>query len=252
VVRDLGSANGIIYKGNPVRNTPIQSGDVFVIGETTLEFVTSDHPTMMLVAPPKTIQQVNAEQSAFEKQRERLRNVSTSFAGSALKKPKVLLGVVGVAALFLFFGLDESGSKNTKTSTAKTTDESRDLASYLPDGGGSAVAKEADMFFRAGFREYRTGNYLRAKSNFETVLQMSPNHRLARLYVENSDKAIEGAVKGHLARGKRSMTGGKLKDAKGQFEAVLRLLYRDQSNPNYVQAKEQIEKVDKMMKEVSE
>jgi len=204
---------------------------------------------MMLVAPPKSVTQVQTEQAAFAEQQKRVRSLAGfdggGSGGGLFKNPKILLiAGAGVAALLLMPGEDRQPKKPQAKNDGQ---ESRDLASYLPTGQ-PAAAKQAELFFRSGFREYRTGNYLRARTHFETGLQMAPGHRLATLYMQNCDRAIEDQVKEHLGTGKRSFSGGKLKESRGHFEAVLRLLYRDQSNPAYIEAKEQLDKVEKQLK----
>ena len=66
---------------------------------------------------------------------------------------------------------------------------------------------------------------------------------MARRYRDNARLAIEDEVKTHLERGKKDFAAGKLRDARGHYEAILRLLFSDQSNPAYAEAKGQLEKV---------
>jgi pSer/pThr/pTyr-binding forkhead associated (FHA) protein len=247
-VKDLGSSNGILANGAPAKIATMRAGDTFTIGETTLEFLPAEAGTMVLKAPPKSVTQVHAEQAAFQAQKNRVKNLgflqqSTASPG-LFKNPKIL--IIGALAAFALFFLDEE-PKPKKMPKKDTDKEARDLASYLPPVDPT-VSKTAEPFFRAGFREYTNGNYLRAKIQFETVLQMAPQHRLAALYVQNCDKAIEEEVKFHLDRGKKEMTAGKLKAARGHFEAVMRLLFRDQSNPAFAEAKDQAGKIVTLMK----
>jgi pSer/pThr/pTyr-binding forkhead associated (FHA) protein len=248
-VKDLGSANGILCNGAPAKIATLKNGDTVTLGETTLEFVPGEVGTMMLKAPPKSIAQVQAEHAALQAQKDRVKGFGMGAPAGGpgaglLKNPKVL-AIVGVLILALMLlGEDKKPVKTPKKSGDK---ETRDLASYLPDTD-PALSKTADVFFKAGFREYNNGNWLRAKTQFETVLQMYPGHRLASLYIQNCDKSIEEEVKFHLDRGKKEMQAGKLKVAKGHFEAVQRLLFRDQTNPAFAEARDQSVKVAKLMK----
>ena len=52
-VQDKGSANGILHNGKTVRNAVLKSNDTIGIGETILEFITSEVGTMILTAPPR-------------------------------------------------------------------------------------------------------------------------------------------------------------------------------------------------------
>ncbi len=249
-VRDLGSANGILHNGKQVKSAFLKNGDTITLGETTLEFVVSNQATMMLVAPPRSMDQIKSEQAALEAQKKRVKGLGlfgalgSGSAGAAPQKKKLMIyGALALGAAFLLLGEDP---KPQKKKTDKKSGETRNLASYLPDVD-PAVAKPAEMFFRTGFREYREKNYLRAKQAFETVLQMAPGHPLATLYLENATKAIEDEVKFHLEHGKRGIASGKLKAARAHYEAVMRLLYRDQSSPAYTEAKDQLQVVTKKM-----
>lgn len=257
VITDLGSANGISHNEKAVRNATLKTGDTVSLGETTFEFLQSDVPTQILTAPPKSPEQLRQEQIAFRAQQDRVRALGKiggtppwaqlprqeGSGQGLLKNPWVaLLLAGGVALLFLGGGDEVKSPKKPK----KTEEPSRDLASYLPKETAKEANQAAETFLKTGFREYRERNYLRAKVQFETVLQMMPGHPLATLYLSNCEKAIQEEVKAHLDRGRKDQTTGRLKAARGHFEAVMRLLYRDQSNPSYLEAKDQLEKVNQL------
>lgn len=253
-VKDIGSANGLLHNGKATRDARVQSGDTLTFGETTLEFITSDAGTMMLVAPPRSGAQLQLERSALEEQKQRVRSFGAGGGEAAggvqglLKNKKMLLyAAVAGAALYLLMG-DPQPSGPRKSAKKRSDSASEDLRKYLP-GNNLDVATEhtAEQFFKAGFREFLTGNYLRAKAQFETVLQMAPGHPLATLYLENCENAIKGEIKFHIDQGKTSTEAGKLKEAKAHYEAVLRILFHDQSNEKYVEARDQLEKVNKLL-----
>jgi hypothetical protein len=254
-VRDLGSANGIIYNGKTTRTSVIRSGDTVTLGETTIEFLTPEAGTMVLSALPRTLSEVESEQAQFRAQQDKVRNLArlggppgqigspAPHILSKEKNPRILLIVaaLGIVAFVLF------GSEDTPKRIMKRV-ETVPLASYLPETD-QAVNKSAEVFFRSGFREYRQRNYLRARMQFETVLQIEPGHQLATLYLQNCNKAINEEVKFHLQHGKRAYEAGSLKQARLHYEAILRLLYRDQSNPSYIEARDQLATVNKEIAE---
>ncbi|MCC7441627.1 MAG: FHA domain-containing protein [Bdellovibrionales bacterium] len=267
VVKDLGSVNGILYNGKASKSATLRMGDTFTLGETTLEFMSAEAGTMMLRAPAKSVVQVRENLQAVEGQKERVRKMTTfgglkEFAaglgggdtgamGQEQKKKLMIRVVAGlVIAWFLMDEMFPSAPQKPegrKPAAISANKEAEDLGKYLPKPDSPEINRAADMFFKQGFREFREKNYLRAKANFENVLRVDPGHRLARLYLQNSTMAIAEDTKSLLEQGKRSMTSGKYRDAKGAFESVLRLLYYDQSNPAYEEAKEQLQKVkDKM------
>jgi len=257
-VRDLGSANGIVYNGKPTRIAVLKTSDIITIGETTIEFLMSDAGTGMLRALPRTIGEISHEQSAFSAQQQRVRELGVmggpkrkapapvaATGASAGPNPKIFIYIViaGVVGYVLY------GSPEAPKAPKKVT--APPLSSYLPSGESDvSVNKTADQFFHEGFREYRQNNFIRAKIQFETALQIEPNHPLASLYLENCNNQIEEEVKYHIDNGKKNLDAGKLKEAKNDYESVLRLKFRDQTNPAYVEAQEQLKQVDKELQAV--
>lgn len=264
LLKDLGSANGVLLNGQAVRSGTVRTGDTLGVGETTLEFVTGESPTMMLVAPVQEATQIREQQAALADQVQRVRALASpglakpsparmsSARGAPAKNSggsKLLLIVVAAVGGYLLLMPDPSAPKPSPPKKAPVADAA-DLAAFLPPSAdtGSTVGKTSEMFFRTGFREYRERNYLRAIVEFDNALSINPTHRLARLYKENSQKAIKDDVKRSLAEGKLAFEVGRHKAAKNHFEAVLRILYRDPTNEDYVQAKEQLEKVELAIK----
>jgi hypothetical protein len=261
-LKDSGSANGILYDGKYVRSVLLKSGEVISIGETTLEFVTSQSGnTMILMAPPKTASVVRTEQANFIAKRAEVRalgkvggNAPKAAPAPGARKPgsarSTVMILLAAGVFFVLFMGEESrpplrpGGADKKPSAA--------VAMTAPPAAeaGSPIGKSAETFFRAGFREYTSGNYIRARMQFKTVLQISPGHKLASLYLDNCDRKIDEAVKFHLERGKRSREAGKLKEARGHYESVMRLLFQETEKPEYAEAKTGVELVVKEMQEV--
>lgn len=266
-VRDLGSANGISCNGQATRSSVLQTKDTFGLGETLFEFMTQDVATVVLQSPAPSEKQVKAEQAELAAQRAKIVAMS-KFGGLAKNQPKtdhlppvdrrvaapaasaakkqsdpkqiILILVVLAGAYFLMDGPVKT--KMTKKRLAKQTKQEEVIGNDADDDNVQ-IEKTADMFYAEGFREYNRGNYLRARSQFETVLQMMPTHVMAKRYLENADKAIEDAVRMALYTGRRAECSGKIRMARGQYEHVMRLLFRDQTNPAYLQAKDHLEQL---------
>lgn len=254
-VKDLGSANGIGLNGKMIREGAVRSGDVLTIGETTLEFLySSELGTVVLTAPAKSILQVQQEQAALEAQKQRIKAMTTVGGVKSLGTPqagvgspsgeggsrRLLLVSLGLVALYLLF-MDNSPQPQPKKSGKS---DSRNLAAFLPGTEPTDEIKQtSSVFFKMGFREFREKNYLRARTQFENVLQIDPNNRLAQIYLENAKQAIEDEVKFHLDRGRKTHLSGRLRESRGHYESVLRLLYRDQSHPGYTEAEGELKKV---------
>lgn len=272
VIQDMGSANGIAYNGRGVKNSSIKTKDTISLGDTILEFVSAESGTLMLVSSATTPAQIQSEQENLDQQRARIRAMS-KFGGLAKNVPRpdqltqaisrtpppvsnlarkipfnappgfdpkrlLLIAAVLVGGYFLIMDNPPRAKK-----PSKKDDESRDLASYLPATDSPVVERTAELFFKNGFREYNVGNYLRARTQFENVLQMSPGHPLAKLYLANSNLRIEEEVKNHLDLGRKDFEAGKLKAARGHYEAIQRLLFRDPTNPAFAEAADQLKRI---------
>lgn len=271
-IRDLGSANGILLNGIPSRGGPLRARDTIALGETIFEFITSDVGTVVLTAPAPSETQVEKERQGLNFQRARIAAMAR-FGGLAKNNPKTgapppreipgtppSRGLAGAPAApksteprklllvgaFLVVGylLLTGGHPPPPAAVApKAAGPTRDLASYLPTADSPQLERMAEVFYKSGFREYTQGNWMRAQTKFETVLQMAPGHALARLYLENCRKEIAGEVKRQLEIGRDNMDSGKLKEARGNFEAVLRLKYREPGSPEYLQARQALDKL---------
>ncbi len=248
IIRDRGSANGILYNGVATREAKLKLNDLITLGETTLEFTTSDVGTILLVAPPRTSEQIEAERRRIAEIRGKNAAMGMGEGGKPFgnlgngNKNRILLWVGGAAAVFYLMMGDSD--KPRPPPKKKPSSNKQDLATYLPQGEKNKVT---ETLFKDGFREYLAGNYSRARTQFETVLQIMPSHNLATIYLENCNKSVENSVKHHLEKGKRALHAGKLREAKAHFERVLQLLFRDQTNPAYIESKEQLDKVQKEM-----
>lgn len=252
-VQDLGSANGISHNGKATRGAAVKTGDTLTVGETTLEFLSSEAGTSILRAVPRSKDQIDAERDALDAQRARVRqlaNIGGPKAGPVTygtppsKNSRGVL-VLAMAVIIGFVLIDT----NPKPIPKKRIQRDTNLAQYLPATEDKAVNKSAEMFMKSGFREYREKNYLRARTQFETVLQIDPANQLAQQYVQNCNQAIDDLVKFELDRGRKAYESGSLKQSKIHYETVLRLLYRDQSNPAFIEARDQLTKVVKEMAE---
>lgn len=265
-VHDLGSANGILVNGKGGRQSRLKSGDTVSLGETLLEFYAAEAGTRALAAPVRSVAEVRAAQSALDAQRRKVqalgefgpiqlpKSQTSAGAGNSASQMRIF-AILAVGAVLYFMVPDDApkapakqaGSQAKATGTAGTPGGfvPQDLAAMLPDGPKSPAA---ETFFKAGFREYREKNYLRAKIAFENVLMIAPGHRLALLYRDNCAKAIDDEVKFHLAAAGRDRKAGRLKSARAHFQAVMRLMAHDPSQPTFVSAREELEKVERQLR----
>ena len=79
------------------------------------------------------------------------------------------------------------------------------------------------------------------------TLAVDDLERAVAFYRDGLGLATQGIVGQEFEYGRKELSAGRLKAAKGHFEAVMRLLYRDQTNPSYSEARDQLDKVVKTM-----
>jgi len=264
-IRDLGSANGILVNSKVTRSAPLRSSDVITIGETVLEFLGAETGTQLLSAPVQGTQLIDAQVQSRLDQQNRARSLVDPFGVAGVRvavptgvgeasgtKKWMRLGGMALAGVLasVFFSLGEdpkkSGSARSPGSTAavgSTSTSSQDLESILPKLKAPSENKVAERFFKQGFRDFKARNYIRARAQFDLVLQIVPEHEMAKRYRENCVRAIDDEVKDLLESGRRNLDAGKTRESKAAYESVVRLLAADQSNPAFVEAESQLKKM---------
>jgi pSer/pThr/pTyr-binding forkhead associated (FHA) protein len=239
--KDSGSANGVLFKGKMVRQGSLRMGDTLTIGATTLEFMTSDQATQMLMAPARTAEQLEGDRLAIEARKKSLRGqapnpLSSGAPQAGGNKRLVLYGGLGLMLLLLFLGGqqkdDSTGSRKKGAGKASNTQVLRDIASLSPLED-DAANRQVNQFFSLGYREYRERNYVRAKEHFETLLQMMPQNAKAIRYVILCDEGMVDAVEKYLLSGERSLQIGRFHEADGHLRSAVRLIAKVQLS-NYI------------------
>jgi pSer/pThr/pTyr-binding forkhead associated (FHA) protein len=250
VMNDLGSANGIFFQGEYIRKFNVTSGEHFTVGETIFEFFTSTESTRVLTAPMRSAQEVANQDQALINQRLKVQGLSQSAqtaapaAGTPKKNNRTLLLLAALGGIYFY--MDQSPPEQPTApvkKAAKKDDTDRSLAAYLPAGVSRDIEKTAEQYYRQGFREYREGNYLRAKAQFELALQVNPNHEFARHYLASAESDIDSDIKKMIATAQKATVAGRLREAKGYYETAIRLMYYDRSNPDFVECDEALKKI---------
>ena len=268
VVSDLGSANGIFFQGEFVRKFPLSSGAHFTLGGSVLEFLTSKESNRALSAPVLESADVEKLDIALAQQKVKVKNISkpVKIIESGPKKKTNPLLIVGVIAFGMYqypevvrpylkeYGLsfiadylpgEPKKPVAAAKSAAKTPEENRDLASFLPQTIAKDAEKASEQYFKQGFREYKVGHYLRAKESFELALQVNPAHSRAKHYIELSDKENEDEIKSLIQSASYSAWVGRRKEARGLYETAMRHLANNQDSPQYKTCENALKDLDK-------
>ena len=226
-LKDSGSANGVILNGGIVKNGLLKNKDTILVGETTLEFFSSEVNTQILISPPKIGLDAVLEARGLDYQQKRLQSMTTfggkySGAGGVSRNSspasKVralsLIAVVGIIVFYFSENPDKIPDKLKRfrrfqrvQKTAQQDEPERNIANILTSSEASPEVKaSAEKFFKLGFREFREKNYLRARKNFETALSIHRGYKLAEVYRMNAEDAIDKEVTYHLRTGKKEIS----------------------------------------------
>jgi pSer/pThr/pTyr-binding forkhead associated (FHA) protein len=253
-VSDNGSANGILHNGRVASRGVLKTGDTIAVGETVLEFFEANLPEQILARPARSLPQIKNDQKAIDSHRARVRSLAsfqpapaaTPTKAKAGKPSPLLIAVVVLGGVYFYF---DSGTKPLAPSAEQKG--SREIASKsLPETDYSGeLPSSAAMFMMQGMREYRERNYLRAKQNFENVLQMTPGYRPAENYRKMSLQAIDEHARDLMTLGRKGIQAGKLRSAQGQFEAIIRLYSHDPENQMVKEARDNLQVVEERKKQ---
>ncbi|MBU6153041.1 MAG: FHA domain-containing protein [Bdellovibrionales bacterium] len=268
-VVDLGSANGIFYSGEFVRDFALKSGDHFTVGETIFEFLMNSESGQVLMAPILDDPELEKREVAFAEQKIRVRALGKEIRFAAKKNAKKTSPLVLVlGALFALayvypeeagpilydYGLDfiaeligappKGRVVQQKKNDPKKDEKDRSLASYGAPSVAPEVARTAEQYFRQGFREFKAGNYLRAREIFSLALQVNPGHERARDYLENSIRENEREVKRLIDLGRRARDVGRFKLARSYFSTALRHSGDDPEDPMVIESTEALKELD--------
>lgn len=245
VVRDLGSTTGIAVNGSLAKQSAVRSGDQIALGETVFEFIGSEQgATRILQMPPRGMDP-NARK-AFEAEKARADHKNATFFERNKKVFTLLAGLMIIAGLLpeaekrqrakkAYQDPLELGGDRTPGSTPAQVDE--------------ASKKQAETYFKDGFREFRARNYLRARIAFETALQIQPTHALAGVYLEQTKQTMEAEGKEYIERAKKDEEAGRYGEAAQKYAAVKRLYSREQTHDLYKEANVREEDLKKKLKE---
>lgn len=264
VLRDLGSSHGILVNGAPQKQAFLRSGDKIGLGETVIEFVSAEvGATRMFVAPPgRVAANVGTGTSGLTQFIPRPGMYASAAKGGGLganvvkasfleKNKKVLFALAGLmflTALLPQVEQKQRAKKNAYVEPVELTAE-RALGGLTPLQMDPAIIRRAEGYFKEGFREFRARNFIRARTQFETSLQIYPDHALSRIYLSSTNKAMEDEAKAHFNDAKRDEEANRVKMAFLHYDAVRRMFSRDQSNPLFKEADTRALELEKRVKD---
>lgn len=102
---------------------------------------------------------------------------------------------------------------------------------------------QIDDHFSRGEQHFQLDELLPAKREFEAILALNPGHQGAKTYLNRIQERFQSIVNTFYETAMRFFAAGDYRQAKENFEKVLVV------NPNHVEAREQLARTEKLLKE---
>lgn len=98
------------------------------------------------------------------------------------------------------------------------------------------IYQKAYENFLRGYRDYRQGQFVRARESFQLVLNLDPDNELARRYLNLAKIRFDEMVKFHMLQGRRYLEKQNYRMCRASYQSVMTMLGNDPSNPEYKEA----------------
>lgn len=231
LLEDLGSANGTLVNGVPVRVSELKDGDVIEVGDQTFRV---------------------KETATAKRARRPGSSAKTADPGAA---KAVRLGLTAIVTLVgmttLLTSMLPSRASATKAPTyvrqevvvpqrpatapavASSPDTTRLVAAVRAKAASSGV-RESDALFDEAQTRYTAGRLLDAQVLYDAAAATEPPHPLAKQRLEQVGADLERAIAIHQAEAERSHAQLRYEDAAIEWEQVVQLT--DERDPRHADA----------------
>ncbi len=178
----------------------------------------------------------------------------------AKKKSPIIyfaIGIIAVTALYFLFSDKPSSTKKSAKPLRSSiiTQQEIDASQKSIDeytlqkeqqGTNTIGYKKAQEQFLKGFRDYRSGNYVRALENFAAARAFYPNHAGATRYLKLSMRKQEEYVQYHFNLGKRYLGVQNYRLCIAHFKIVLTSI-KEENNPLRMESAQKIKECETKM-----
>ncbi len=106
--------------------------------------------------------------------------------------------------------------------------------------------KSVDEYLSKGKKYYNDGEMIRARAEFENILELVPGHQEAEEYLVKMEKRFKEVIKSFFDKGLEYSENGQYVEATGEFNKVLTL------DPNHAQAREYIAIIKERQQKIKE
>lgn len=102
----------------------------------------------------------------------------------------------------------------------------------------ATIYQKAYENFLRGYRDYRLGQYARARDAFQVVLNLDPGNELAQRYFNLAKIRFDELVNFNMLQGRRYLEKQNYRMCRSNFQNVITMLGNDPGNPQLTEAKD--------------
>lgn len=253
-IRDTGSQKGFLVNGEPKRMAYLEPGQVVTIGSTSFRLGTMAAPSMPTSQPLSVL---HNPQPASPTPSMSFGTQTAAAFKSKKKSPALLIGIVfAVVVVVLLNQGDKSKPKPVPLSATKKSELEIETASKRLDDlirarsteeRDSVTYKDAESAFIEGYRDFREGNYKRARDAFSAAASLNPNHKFAARYQVLASQKLEQSITKAMEAGKIHTERNQFKQALAAYKRVM-FLTDDVNDKRFQEAKIKVDEIDLILK----
>lgn len=155
-------------------------------------------------------------------------------------------GVVAIVGLIFVWLMNSKGVRPKELTFRSTEQIEKDIAASREELKEFEARKEkldniqykrAQENYIRGFRDYKQGNYGRARESFQVVLNLDPDNELAKRYYQLARLKFDELVKFHMLQGNRYREKKNWRMCKASYFNVMTMMNNNQ-DPVFKEAKQ--------------
>jgi len=152
----------------------------------------------------------------------------------------------GVVLLMVFLLLQDSKPKVKKTfrppqqveyDLLQSSNEKKKLEERR-EALQTETAKRVQENIIKGFRDYQQGNFARARDHFQVVLNLDPDHEMAKRYYHLSRVKFDELLQFHMLQGLRYKDKRNYRMCRSSFQSALIMIQNNSNHPKYREIKQ--------------
>lgn len=207
ILTDLNSNNGVIVNGNKVKQIELSNKDRIIVGKTVYKF------EIVVVKDDELYENELSEEEEFEIEED-------------TKKRKSLY-VLAAVVIFGLLSLDTGTDAPKRKKLAPRNDINDEFTKIQKERQfqkDKKVRKQLEVIMQRGIRELREKNYLRAISEFNMALIISPQNSRAKAYKRKAKEQFDEEVEAFFTKAGREFEALNYIEAIKSYCSIIKML----------------------------